>query len=122
MSFKEFDIMEAILDQLREEYSEGELPQVLLSLTLHTSELELAEEFAEQQGLIACEDELSEKFDERILPGILAAYGPDDQCAIDQAFKDWTDNLCTDGLLHSSQYQEYTYVGTHAEHRRREND
>lgn len=73
--------------------------------------LELVELFAEDNDLIASEEELSERFDEEILPHVIEEYGEDDQPAINEAFNNWTDSLCKDGLLHETQYNSYCYVG-----------
>lgn len=77
--------------------------------------LELAEAFAEENGLIASEDELSERFDEEILPLVIEQYSEDDNIAIREAFNDWSDSLCKDGEIHESQYNTYCYVGSHAD-------
>ena len=77
--------------------------------------LELAEYFAEGENLIASEDELSERFDEDILPHVIILYGADDSIAIREAFNDWSDSLCKDGELHESQYNAYCYTGSHAD-------
>ena len=82
--------------------------------------LEAIELLAEYEGLISSEDELSEAFDEGILPGILAAHGQPgveftDTIMIEQAFNDWTDGLCKKGQLHPEQYDNYTYVGKFSE-------
>lgn len=73
--------------------------------------LEIVEFFAEENGFIASEAELSERFDEAVLPDVIAKYGEDDQVAINEAFNDWTDMLCKDGDLHDEQYNKYCYVG-----------
>ena len=73
--------------------------------------LELAEAYAEENNLIASEEELSERFDEDVLPQVIAQYGEDDSIAIREAFNDWSDALHKDGELHESQYNEYCYVG-----------
>ena len=77
--------------------------------------LELVELYAEDNNLIASEQELSDLFDEEVLPLIIEEYGADDQIAIDTAFNDWTDALCKDGEIHPTQYDEYIYVGRSAE-------
>lgn len=83
--------------------------------------IEMVELYAEDNNrcmtakLIASEQELSDKFDEEVAQSVIAEYGRDDQCAIDQAFNDWTDGLCKDGDLHPEQYRTYTYVGKYAE-------
>lgn len=73
--------------------------------------LEIVEFFAEENGFIASEAELSERFDEAVLPDVIAKYGEDDQVAINEAFNDWSDMLCKDGDLHDEQYNKYCYVG-----------
>lgn len=73
--------------------------------------LEIVEAFAADNGEIASEEELSEMFDRDILPDVIAHYGEDDQPAINEAFNDWTDMLCKDGVLHPEQYNRYCYVG-----------
>ncbi len=77
--------------------------------------LEIVEFFAEDNGWIASEEELSERFDAEILPLVIEQYGEDDQPAINEAFNDWTDSLCKDGELHDEQYNKYCYVGRLAE-------
>jgi hypothetical protein len=78
--------------------------------------LELVEALAEHEGAIASEDELSEKFDNEIMPHILEQYGKpgiefEDTDLVIQAFNDWTDGLCKDGEIHQAQYDNYEYVG-----------
>lgn len=73
--------------------------------------LEIVEAFAEDNGFISSEAELSERFDEAVLPDVIAQYGEDDQVAINEAFNDWSDMLCKDGDLHDEQYNKYCYVG-----------
>ncbi len=77
--------------------------------------LEMVEELASDWKMISSEEELSEMFDEQILPLVIEKYGEEDQCAIDQAFNDWTDSLCKDGQIHEEQYNKYCYVGRCAE-------
>lgn len=77
--------------------------------------LEMVELYAEDNGKIASEQELSDLFDSEVLPSVLAQYGEGDQPAIDEAFNNWTDMLCKDGEIHSEQYNSYTYVGKHSE-------
>jgi hypothetical protein len=73
--------------------------------------LEMVELYAEDNGQIASESELSERFDRDVLPDVIAQYGESDSVAINEAFNDWTDSLCTDGELHPAQYDSYCYVG-----------
>lgn len=86
-----------------------------MTYTNNLSELELAEYYAENENLIASEEELSERFDSDILPLVIEQYGEDDTIAISQAFNDWSDSLCKDGELHPSQYNQYCYVGKHGD-------
>jgi hypothetical protein len=87
MTFKSFDLLEAV-----ELWAENQYPP-----------------------LISSEGELSEKFDEEIAPLVIEQYGEDDQPAINEAFNNWTDSLCKEGLLHDEQYDKYCYVGQYAE-------
>lgn len=80
----------------------------------YTTTLEMVEYIAEQEGWIASEDELSERFDSDIAPHVIAEYGADDEPAISEAFNNWSDSLCKDGELHPEQYDSYCYVGQYA--------
>jgi hypothetical protein len=73
--------------------------------------LEMVELYATEMGYIASEDELSEQFDEQVLPHVIAQYGEEDEPAINEAFCNWSDGLCKDGEIHSEQYDNYCYVG-----------
>jgi hypothetical protein len=73
--------------------------------------LEMVELYAEDNGMIASEEELSERFDSEVLPSVIEQYGEDDEPAINEAFNDWTDMLCKDGEIHPEQYDKYCYVG-----------
>ncbi|MCB0386322.1 MAG: hypothetical protein KDD43_13090 [Bdellovibrionales bacterium] len=78
--------------------------------------LELVEGYAEYHGGVASEEELSEIFDEQVMPGILEVHGEkgvefEDTDRVNQAFNDWTDNLCKEGYIHQEQYDKYEYVG-----------
>lgn len=76
-----------------------------------TDMLEVVELFAEDNGMIASEEELSERFDSDVLPHIIEQYGEDDEPAIMQGFADWCDSLCRDGEIHPEQDRNYCYVG-----------
>ncbi len=73
--------------------------------------LEVVELYAEENNMIATEQELSDRFDAEVLPEVVAQYGEDDEPAISEAFNNWTDMLCKDGEIHAEQYDSYTYVG-----------
>jgi hypothetical protein len=73
--------------------------------------LEIVELYAEENGGIASEQELSERFDSEVLPSVIAEYGEDDEPAINESFNNWTDSLCKDGEIHPEQYNSYCYVG-----------
>lgn len=75
------------------------------------NELDLIEGFAESNDLISSEEELSERFDEEVLPWVLGLYGDEDEVAINQEFNNWTDVLCKEGEIHEEQYNQYEYVG-----------
>lgn len=73
--------------------------------------LEIVELYAEDNGMIASEDELSKLFDEEILPYVIEQYSEDDEIAINESFNDWTDSLCKEGELHPEQCNAYCYTG-----------
>ena len=78
--------------------------------------LAMVELYAEEINAIASEDELSEKFDDEIMPLLLEQSGQkgqkfSDQDLVNQAFNVWTDGLCKDGEIHPEQYNSYCYVG-----------
>lgn len=73
--------------------------------------LDLVEFYGELNGLIASESELSDHFDEIVLSNVVEHYGEDDKIALQEAFNNYTDALCTDGLLHAEQYKNYSYIG-----------
>lgn len=76
--------------------------------------LELAEYYASYNNLWPDEDSLSETFDQEIAPLVIEQYGEDDEPAMNEAFNNWTDELCKDGSLHATQYNEYCYVGKYS--------
>ena len=61
-----------------------------------------------------CEQRISERFDEEVLPLVIEQYGEDDQPAIDEAFNDWTDSLCKNKEICSYAYSVFEYVGKHS--------
>ncbi len=73
--------------------------------------LEVVELFAEDNGMISTEEELSERFDAEVLPAVIEQYGENDEPAINEAFNNWTVSLRDDGVIHSEQYNSYYYVG-----------
>ena len=75
------------------------------------STLRIIEEWGATEGLLSSEEEVSERFDESIAPFVIEAYGEDDKVAMNEAFNNWTDQLCKDGELHEFQYNNYEYVG-----------
>jgi len=48
--------------------------------------LEMVELYAEDNGQIASEEELSKRFDEEVLPDVIAHYGENDSVAINEEF------------------------------------
>jgi hypothetical protein len=89
--------------------------------------LEVIELYAESQGYVCSESELSEKFDqwandtlvENDLPAF-AKYSKEyqeldlDECMLSEMFNNWADMLCKEGEIHQEQYSAYTYVGKYA--------
>jgi len=82
----------------------------------NTTLLDIVEYYAEENCLIASEEELSKRFDEQILPGIIETYGEKgkaftDTDMINESFNNWSDSLEKEGELHEEQYNKYEYVG-----------
>ena len=84
----------------------------------NVSELELAEAYAADNAHYPCynlvtdEDDLSERFDEILDENLkLKETLRNDKIMLNEEFSYFADRLCKDGLLHSSQYNEYCYVG-----------
>lgn len=50
-------------------------------------------------------------FKQEVLPEVIKKYGKNDRPAINQAFNDFTDNLCKDGLISSKQYNNIILFG-----------
>lgn len=76
--------------------------------------LEIIEEYAGINGGIDSEDMLSEYFDDQIAPLVIEQYGEDDEPAMSEAFNNWSDSLCKDGVLHELQYNQYCYTGKYS--------
>ena len=77
--------------------------------------LELAEEVASfYKELVQDEQDLSDRFDNEMAELVIEEYGEDDEIAFNEAFSNWADGLCTDGIIHLSQYDSYEYVGAHS--------
>tara|TARA_B100001093_G_C26071172_1_gene694574 strand:- start:219 stop:473 length:255 start_codon:yes stop_codon:yes gene_type:complete len=72
--------------------------------------LEIIELYAIEAGLISSEDELSEQFDQYI-DDCFPDFPVDDEPALNEAFNNWTDSLCKDGIIHPEQYNQYDYTG-----------
>lgn len=73
--------------------------------------LDMVELYAEDNGWISSEQELSDRFDAEVLPHVIEQYGEDDSVAISEEFNNWTDMLCKDHEIHEEQYNNYCYVG-----------
>ena len=76
--------------------------------------LDMVELYAEDNNMISSEAKLSEVFDEDVAQNVIEQYGADDTVAMNEAFNDWTDMLCKDGVIHEVQYSEYCYVGKYS--------
>lgn len=80
------------------------------------TELEVVEALASWENMIDSEEMLSEKFDEYMEEALSnsstcnCSYG-EDEPQLNEDFGAWTDGLCKDGEIHSTQYSAYTYVG-----------
>lgn len=80
--------------------------------------LEIVELYAEDRALnlISSEEELSERFDDEVLPHIIETHGTKgeeftDTIMINEEFNNWSDTLCKEGDIHEEQYNNYEYVG-----------
>lgn len=76
--------------------------------------IDMVELYAEDNNLIASEQELSELFDAEVASEVINQYGEDDTVAMNEAFNDWTDSLCKEGVIHPEQYASYCYVGKYS--------
>jgi len=47
-------------------------------------------------------------FEEQIMPIVLDKYGDNDHIAMREAFNDFTDGLCKDGLITDHQYNTWS--------------
>ena len=113
-SFSDFDIAQLYKDGMIYVGDLGTDDAVAEALINHIGELDLVEEFASDNNLIASEAELSERFDDENEEWLEKMNSQGDQVAIDTHFNDWSDGLCKDGLIHDKQYHEYCYVGKYA--------
>lgn len=57
------------------------------------------------------QEEISQRFDNEIMPSVIQQYGENDKPAINEAFNNWTDGLCKDGQISSLLYSRIEYVG-----------
>ena len=73
--------------------------------------LEVVEFYADDNGGIASEQALSELFDSEIAPLVIEQYGENDSPAMSEAFNNWSDGLCKEGIIHPEQFANYCYVG-----------
>lgn len=76
--------------------------------------LEMVELYATDNRMIDSEAALSALFDEEVASLVIEQYGEDDAVAMSEAFNDWSDGLCKDGVIHPEQYSEYCYVGKYS--------
>ena len=76
------------------------------------SQLEIEEIAADQLGLPASEEEVSELFDEEIVPTMWEGISRTD---FRQAFSVWIDHRHEEGTLSIYQWQQYCYCGKHRE-------
>ncbi len=81
--------------------------------------LQMVEMYAETQGYISSEDELSERFDS-YLKDILDSMSHvdaqrllNDKPALSEMFGQYIYTLCKNGEIHPIQYAEYAYEGSY---------
>lgn len=77
--------------------------------------LEAVELWAADNNLIDSEQALSDLFDDEVVDHVIEQYGVEDQSAINEAFNNWSDALCSDDRLHTEQYHSYCYVGKYSD-------
>ena len=70
--------------------------------------IDAIELYAEKNGLISSENDLSERFDKEIAPSVT------DETMIKNAFEIWVDSLCLSGELHDEQFSHYSYDGKYS--------
>jgi len=64
--------------------------------------------------------EFSARFDEEVAPMVLETYetyetyDADDSIAFNEAFNNWTDDLCKDGDISEDVYNNVCYVGKYS--------
>jgi hypothetical protein len=58
--------------------------------------------------------EFSARFDESIAPYVLEVYDANDTVAFNEAFNNWTDDLCKDGDISEDVYNNVCYVGKYS--------
>jgi hypothetical protein len=107
--FNNYDQKEYALELLSRPFNKLSSSDILEFLKV--SELEAVEQWASDNNCIDSEQALSESYDE-MLEEIDANYG-DDYTAFCEDFNNTTDAWCSDGLIHSLQYDSYCYVGKH---------
>lgn len=84
-------------------------------VTFCGSELEAVEYYANYNHLISSEDELSERFDDEVIPSLRDAWleysDYPDYPMISVEFSNFVDGLVSGGELHEQQMSDYSYVG-----------
>ncbi|MCP4489795.1 MAG: hypothetical protein GY820_21130 [Gammaproteobacteria bacterium] len=83
--------------------------------------LQMVEMYAETQGYISSEEELSDMFDsymEEVLDSMSYVDAQrllNDKPALNELFGQYVDALCKNGEIHPIQYAEYAYEGAYSE-------
>ena len=109
----------AAIDELSEHliergavFAEEAVTKALIDLDSDELAIEWADYFPDVEnpfdptyGETITDDELIERFEVEVLPETVQQYGAD-QCALDQAFNNWTDGLCRNGEISDRQYNE----------------
>lgn len=54
--------------------------------------------------------EARKHFRQHLAPNVITLYGKNDTAAMNQAFNDWTDQLCKEGIITERQYNNWTRV------------
>ncbi len=114
-NFNNFDLKDELLEYIAMNSETFEADDLLK--LIGETRLSFIETYAEENGLISSEQELTDLFNDEILPLIYEKHGEpgiafDDEDMINQTFNDWSDGLCKDAELHDLQYNQYCYLGS----------
>ena len=70
---------------------------------------------ASQLPTVLLREDAVTQFNENILPLVIEQFEQDgqfDECARSEAWNDWTDSLCKNGIISDWQYENWTHPAT----------